>query len=808
MAKIKHNNFLDTVDEVFTDAKNMGVLHLYTEGDELTGRHIHIKGRKLFHFGTTGYLGLEQDERLKDAAIDAIRKYGTQFPLSKSYISHPLYKSLEEKVQEIYGYPVIITKNSTLGHLGVIPGVVRDEDGVILDHQVHWSVQNAAQLLKPRGIPVEMIRHSRLDMLEDKIKELSTRCRKIWYMADGVYSMYGDCAPIPELLALSEKYPQLYLYFDDVHGMSWAGKNGAGYVMSKIRELPPNVVVFGTLSKTFGASGAICVCADLQMHTRIKTFGGPLTFSAQLEPASVGAAIASADIHLSPEIYTLQEQLSDRTTYFNYLLKQTDLPLVEENECPVFYIGTGMPITGYNFVNRLMDEGYYVNLGIYPAVPVKNTGVRITISRHNEKEDMKGLVEAMVRQYPKSLEDTHTTKNKVRAAFKMPFLQDQDAEKTLKPEGLHVQHERSIAKVSKEEWNNLLGKRSVFDWDGLEFLEQCFAGNEKPEHNASFHYFIIRDAAQKPVLATFLTVGLWKEDMLAPASVSIQLEEKRKTDPYYLTTQVAAMGSLFTEGQHYYLDQDHPQWQDALRVLLNIIDSQEGLRDTSMTVLRDMEENMALNEMLHKSGFVKIHMPESCIVQNLNWEDEEGYLATLSSRSRKHFRQDIKPFEKFFDVEIKASATEAEIDVYYELFENVRKRNFDLNTFAFPRGLFTRISQHPHWEFMVMYLKPEYDTRPGRVPVGVMFCYKNMGHTYVPSFIGMDYDFTQEFQIYRQMLYQTILRARALNFQKIDFGLSASFEKKKVGAEVIEKYAYVQAKDNFSMELMGVMQKK
>jgi 7-keto-8-aminopelargonate synthetase-like enzyme/predicted N-acyltransferase len=806
MAKIKHNNFLDTVDEVFTDAKNMGVLHLYTEGDELTGRHIHIKGRKLFHFGTTGYLGLEQDERLKEAAIDAIRKYGTQFPLSKSYISHPLYKTLEEKVEEMYGYPVIITKNSTLGHLGVIPGVVRDEDGVILDHQVHWSVQNAAQLLKPRGIPVEMIRHSNMNMLEDKIKELSTRCRKIWYMADGVYSMYGDCAPVAELLALSEKYPQLYLYFDDVHGMSWAGKNGTGYVMSKIQELPPNVLVFGTLSKTFGASGAICICSDNQMHARIKTFGGPLTFSAQLEPASVGAAIASADIHLSPEIYTLQEQLSDRTTYFNYLLKQTDLPLVEENECPVFYVGTGMPVTGYNFVNRLMDEGYYVNLGIYPAVPVKNTGVRLTISRHNEKEDMKGLVEAMVRQYPKALEDTHTSKNKVRAAFKMPFVDD--VEKTVKNDGLMVQHERSIAKIGKVEWNSMLGKRSVFDWDGLEFLEQSFTNNEQPEHNSAFHYFVIRDAAQKPVLATFFTVGLWKEDILAPASVSVQLEEKRKNDPYYLTSQVTAMGSLFTEGQHYYLDQAHPQWQDALRTLLNIIDTQVEFRDTSMTVLRDMEENQALNEMLHKSGFVKIHMPESCIVQNMNWEDEEGYLNTLSSRSRKHFRQDIKPFEKFFDVETRSSASEAEIDVFYELFEQVRKRNFDLNTFSFPRQLFTRISDNPNWEFIVMYLKPEYDQRPGRTPVGVMFCYKNLGHTYVPSFIGMDYNYTQEFQIYRQMLYQTILRARALNFQKIDFGLSASFEKKKVGAEVIEKYAYIQAKDNFSMELMGVMQNK
>src|SRR5690606_14929093 len=130
----------------------------------------------------------------------AIKVHGTQFPLSKSYISHPLCAALEDRVEEMYRQPVIITKNSTVGHIAVIPSIVGDEDGVILDHQVHWSVQNATQILKTRGIPVEMIRHNSLSMLEDKIKKLSSKTKKIWYMADGVYSMYGDYAPVPELM--------------------------------------------------------------------------------------------------------------------------------------------------------------------------------------------------------------------------------------------------------------------------------------------------------------------------------------------------------------------------------------------------------------------------------------------------------------------------------------------------------------------------------------------------------------------------------------------------------------------------------
>lgn len=806
MAKIKHNNFLDTVDEVISDAKKMGIVHLYTEDEELSGRRVKIKGKNLFHFGTTGYLGLEQDVRLKDAAIDAIRKYGTQFPLSKTYISHPLYKGLEDRLEAMYNNPVIITKNSTLGHIGVIPCVVRDEDGVILDHQVHWSVQSAAQILKTRNIPVEMIRHSNLDMLEDKIKEMTTKCERIWYMADGVYSMYGDCAPIAELMDLCKKYPQLHLYFDDVHGMSWAGKNGTGYVMSKLEELPENVLLFGTLSKTFGASGAVLVTSNQKIHKQIKNFGGPLTFSAQLEPASAAAAIASADIHLSEEIYAMQAQLFDRITYFNDLLSKTDLPLMANNNCPVFYIGTGLPVTGYNFVNRLMNEGFYANLGLYPAVPVKNTGVRITISRHNQREEMKALVDAMVYHYPKALEETGTTKNKVRNAFKMPFIAEETPIVTV-PE-LKLQYESTIQNIDKNEWNTLLGKQSTFDWNGMEFLEKSFAGNDKPEHNSSFHYYIIRDQKDNPVLATFMSAALWKDDMLAPASVSLQLEEKRKNDPYYLTSNVISMGSLFTEGNHCYLDKNHPNWRDAITSLLNHVETLKENKDSSMTVLRDFEEDEALNEFLHNRGFIKINMPESCIVNDLSWNDTEGYLASLSSRSRKHFRSDIQPYERFFDVEYQDTIQPNQLDTFYSLFENVRAHNVDLNTFSFSKKLFQEMSANPNWEFITLYLKKEYDTRAERTPVAVMFCYKNMEHTYVPSFIGMDYNYTSEYQIYRQMLYQTIKRAKSLDYKKIDFGLSASFEKKKVGATLVQKVAYIQAKDNFSMELMGVMQNK
>ncbi|TRW99018.1 aminotransferase class I/II-fold pyridoxal phosphate-dependent enzyme [Flavobacterium gawalongense] len=805
MAKIKHNNFIDTVDEVISGAKKEGVLHLYAEDQILNGRTLQIKGKKMFHFGTTGYLGLEQDIRLKEAAIEAIQHYGTQFPLSKTYISNPLYNELESKIEKMYGIPPIITKNSTLGHLAVIPTVVRDEDGVILDHQVHWSVQNACQLLKIRGIPVEMIRHNNLNMLEDKIKYLATRCNKIWYMADGVYSMLGDFAPIPELMELCKKYPQLQLYFDDVHGMSWRGKNGTGYVLDILKSLPDNVLLFGTLSKTFGASGATLLCTDNRLREKIKNFGGPLTFSAQLEPASVAAAIASADIHLSPEITSLQCDLSEKIEYFKSLLEKTALPMIALNNSPVFFLGTAMPLTAYKMVQRLFKDGFYVNPAIYPAVPIKNTGIRITLSRHNQKEEIKELVEAMEYHFPKALEESGNSQHKVNKAF--GIVETVSTVGNLEPKtNLKLQYETSIEKINKQNWNELLGKQSIFDWEGLSFLENAFTNMNCPESNWDFHYYLITDKKGTPLVATFFTYGLWKDDMLAAESISLQLEEKRKQNPLYLTSKVLGMGSLFTEGDHCYINKTHPLAEEAIILLLEQVETLYHQLNADMLVLRDFEEDEQWNRIFHNQGFLKINMPETCIIQNNKWESVEEFSAALSSRSRKHFMKEILPFEQAFDIVIKDQLTNEESEQAYKLYQNVKNNNHAINTFTYPIEVFQKMESNPQWEFILLYLKNKEKEEITKPLVGILFCYKNTEHTYVPALIGMDYSYAKEFQLYRQLLFQGIKRARELNLNKIDFGVSATFEKRKLGASIIPKVAYIQARDNFSMELMGTLQ--
>ncbi|WP_417558497.1 aminotransferase class I/II-fold pyridoxal phosphate-dependent enzyme [Mesoflavibacter zeaxanthinifaciens] len=799
MAKIKHNNFMNTVDEVIGHAKAQGVVHLYAEDTYLNGRHLTIDGNLLYHFGTTGYLGLEQDVRLKKAAIQAITKYGTQFPLSKTYISHPLYAELEEKLTTMYNHPIVITKNSTLGHMAVIPCAVDDLDAVIIDHQVHWSVQQATQLLRLRDIPVGMIRHNNMNMLEDRIKQLKGRYNHIWYMADGVYSMYGDVAPIDDLKSLCALYPQLRLYYDDVHGMSWKGQHGTGFIMNAYGTLPENVLVFGTLSKTFGASGAVLVCPDVTLHRKIKNFGGPLTFSAQLEPSAVAAAVASAKIHLSDEIYDLQDSLISKVKYFNRLLTSTNLPLIESNNTPVFYIGTGMPVTGYRFVKRLMNAGFFVNLGLYPAVPVKNTGVRITVSRHNKKADICALVDAMSYHYPKALAETQTTMSRVYKLFKKEYTLPSDV--TEVSNTLKLDYKTHITAIDKTFWNRYMGHDN-FDWDGLKFLETVFKAHPELTHRWAFHYFIVTDADDNPVVMTYFTTTLTKDDMLTKASVSKKIEAIRASDPLYLSSKVTGMGTLFTTGSHCFIARNHALWQSAFSLIFNALEDINKAHRIGVTMLRDfLKDDAVLNPFFHDKGFVKVDLPDRSRITKVLWKDTASYIASLTKRSRRHFNKDIAPFTEQFNIAFKSHLSSETLADAYVLYQSVAAKNYGLNTFTYPFDLFEQMNTHPNWEFITLHLQ---DEQQGKMRlVGVMFCYKNeKGAIYIPSLIGMDYEFVRSHNVYRQLLFQTVQRAIQLSYTSIDFGVTAAFEKQKIGAINESMVAFVQADDNYTMALV------
>jgi len=416
--KSKYENAVEIVNEVATLATQLGIVHTETENDTLDGRHISINGKQLLFFGSCGYLGLEYDQRLKSGAIEAVNKYGTQFSSSRAYVSSRYYAESEELLSNMFNKPVVLLQSLTVGHMSNIPLLVSDRDVVLLDSEVHDSVQTAVQLLKVRNIRVEVVRHNRLDKLEAQIQDLSKNYEKIWYMCDGVYSMKGDFAPVKELYEMLRRHEQLHLYIDDIHGMSWAGPNGTGYILG---EVPFHERLYLTtgLTKAFGVAGGLLVYPEEKMRQLVRNVGKAFIFSIQMPPMILGAVIASAKIHLSPEIYVLQHQLAEKANYFNTLAKKLELPLIRESHSPIGFIGVGKPEVGYNMVRRLMKCGYYVNLSVFPSVSYNQTGLRIPINNKMSLADIEGLLYTIQEQLPFALKDTNQNMIEIHKSFKL-----------------------------------------------------------------------------------------------------------------------------------------------------------------------------------------------------------------------------------------------------------------------------------------------------------------------------------------------------------------------------------------------------
>lgn len=792
MAKINHNNAFETINSFIENARNQNAVHLYAQDKVLTGKSLRINNTDCWHFATTGYLGMEQDIRLKQAAAHSVMQYGTQFPLSKTYISHPLYAELEELLFTMFNRPVIVCKNSTLAHLGVIPQAVGDEDVVVMDHQVHWSVQHACKVVKAGGVPVHMIRHNNMEQLEDLLRKYQSTGRKVWYMADGIYSMYGDHAPVEQLKQLAEKYPALHLYIDDVHGTGWIGKNGTGFAYSYWNGVPHNMVLVTTLSKTFGASGAVVLCGDMNLHAQVKNFGGPLTFSAQLEPAAVAAACAAAQIFLSPEIEILQNTLMDRISLMNDLLAETDIPLVANCNTPVFYVATALPQTAYLLVNRLMDEGFIVNPGIFPAVPVKNAGLRITVSNHNEVEHIEALVLALKQHYPLALEQTNNSLQTVRTAFRM-----KQEFKDVKPVinyGFALKRWNSIAEIPETLWNETLGKQNALDHAGMLFVEKAFTDLPKPSFNTmQFWYYGFFDTHGECVGLVGMSEALWKEDMLAKPQVSQKIEEVRKEDSFFLISKAWSSGSTFSEGMHLYVKNENPE---LLSEILRTIAADFDRSEAEKLVFRDFEEDPRINVLFLDNGFVEVEMPDTAVV-NLTDRDIE---AVLSKRNKRHFKEEVLPYTGVYSVELTTVLTNKELKEAYRLYLMVKNNNLAINNFPYEEQVFNEMNQHPNWYFI-----KAVNPGDGKL-VGCMFCYKNdTAKSFSPILVGMD-EVTDRLLLYRQLLYHTLLFAVDMECTTSFLGLSASFEKKKLGARIIKKFAYVQAKDTYRSDLLATFE--
>lgn len=382
------------VNDLFGEAKRRGLMFLESPKDETTNSVIHFKGKHLTNFMTNSYLALENDLRVKKAAIEGIEKYGVFSSVSRTYISFDHYLELEDKLEKIYGLPTFVVNNVSLGHFAYLPLIIGQNDAIITDQFVHKSVKIAVQYLNGGGVYSEVLRHNQMNELESKIKALSEKYDKVWYLTDSVFSMQGDVAPFADLKVLLDTYDKFNLYVDDAHGMSWIGENGKGYCL---HQLPRHdkMYVITSLNKGFGATNAAMIFPNQKTKDLVHTLGLPIIFSSPTMHAGITAASALADIHLSLEIYERQVMLNERIQFFKQKINELQIPMLYPNaQTPIGFIVLGNVDAMAQFGEIMQHKGFIMSIASFPSVPLKHSGFRVSISLHQSMQDIANLVDS------------------------------------------------------------------------------------------------------------------------------------------------------------------------------------------------------------------------------------------------------------------------------------------------------------------------------------------------------------------------------------------------------------------------------
>ena len=393
MTKSLSHTSADRAIEQFRRAVKMGhelgITQQLIEDDKFQGDTITLGGREVVNFGLCSYLGLGDDPRLVDAAIDAVTRYGNSYSSSIAYSALPMYGELREKLGAMLGgAAVTIAGTTTLAHLAALPVLVRRGDLVVVDALAHASLLSVLPILQSNGAIVIQAPHNDLGAVSEYASSAEGRT---WYVIDGLYSMKGDTAPAEEINQLLRTHPELWVYCDDAHGLGWSGVTGRGQFLERAGWHDRLVMAFG-LAKSFGTMGGVVASRNEDLIEEITLTGGPMVFGGPVPPAILGASIASADIHLSDELPGLQGELLERIRHVNSFARSIGLPLGVTEETPLWFAEIGPTMATISTVVAMRKSGYFINGAVFPAVPRGRGGVRFTVTRYLEDHQIEGML--------------------------------------------------------------------------------------------------------------------------------------------------------------------------------------------------------------------------------------------------------------------------------------------------------------------------------------------------------------------------------------------------------------------------------
>ncbi|TWT06905.1 glycine C-acetyltransferase [Planococcus sp. CPCC 101016] len=355
------------LDENLTELKEQG---LYNEIDPVEGPNgatIKVRGKELINLSSNNYLGLATNEDLKQVAKDAIDKYGVGAGAVRTINGTlDLHVKLEEKLAEFKGTEAAISYQSGFNcNMAAISAVMDKNDAILSDQLNHASIIDGCRLSKAKIIAYK---HSDMEDLRLRAKEAteSGLYNKVMVITDGVFSMDGDIAKLPEIVEIAKEF-DLITYVDDAHGSGVTGK-GKGTVKHFGLEKEIDMQM-GTLSKAVGVVGGY-VAGKKNLIDWLKVRSRPFLFSTAVTPGDVAAITAAVQMIIDST--ELHDKLWDNGDYLKKGLDALGFD-IGHSETPITPCIIGDEKLTQEFSKRLFEEGVYAKSIVFPTVP-KGTG--------------------------------------------------------------------------------------------------------------------------------------------------------------------------------------------------------------------------------------------------------------------------------------------------------------------------------------------------------------------------------------------------------------------------------------------------
>ena len=372
-------------------AREKGIYPYYKTIESEQSTVVKIKGKDVLMFGSNSYLGLSNDPRLKEAAKAAIDKYGTSCSGSR-FLNGTLdiHVELEEKLARLIGKEEAVCFSTGFQvNLGVVSALCGRNDYLLLDRLDHASIIEGSRLSFGQTLKYA---HNDMENLELRLRQCNPDSIKL-IVADGVFSMEGDIVPLPEMVALAEKY-DADIMMDDAHALGVLGHQGRG--TADHFGLTDKVdLIMGTFSKSFGSLGGF-IASDSDTINFLKHNARSLIFSASMPPSNVAAVSKAIDIMLDePERI---QHLWDVSNYARQQFKDRGFD-TGRSETPIIPLFVRNSEKAFWLCNRLLEDGVFITPVIAPAVPENDALIRFALMATHTFEQVDEAVDKITKAF-------------------------------------------------------------------------------------------------------------------------------------------------------------------------------------------------------------------------------------------------------------------------------------------------------------------------------------------------------------------------------------------------------------------------